>query len=332
MVLAEGGTAGPADRPHDRLGPLEVDRRARGRTRPTTRSCARSRRAERWWSKGHGTLVEGRDGKWYIVYHAYENGFYTLGRQTLLEPIEWTADGWFRTAGGDPASADRRSRRARPVRTASPSRTTSRRTGWASSGASTRAPTPTAIAIGTRTARLVLKAKGTSPADCSPLWFVTGDHAYEIEVEIDADPGRDGRPAALLQQPALRRASATRRRTSSCTATASTGRRPSRPTSGSALHIRIRNDRHIVTMHYSADGRTWQRVRPRDGAVGLPPQRGVRVPEPAARALRGRHWRGAVPPLQVPRLAVGAEGSLTRLATAPADTRSRRPSCRFLPC
>ena len=39
-----------------------------------------------------------------MVYHAYENGFYTLGRQTLLEPIEWTADGWFRMAGADPAA------------------------------------------------------------------------------------------------------------------------------------------------------------------------------------------------------------------------------------
>ncbi len=36
--------------------------------------------------------------------------------------------------------------------------------------------------------QLVLKAKGKAPSDCSPLWFVTGDHAYEIEVEIDADP------------------------------------------------------------------------------------------------------------------------------------------------
>ena len=45
---------------------------------------------ERWWSKGHGTLVEDRAGKWWMVYHAYENGFYTLGRQALLEPIEWT--------------------------------------------------------------------------------------------------------------------------------------------------------------------------------------------------------------------------------------------------
>jgi xylan 1,4-beta-xylosidase len=36
-----------------------------------------------------------------MVYHGYENGMRTLGRQTLLEPIEWTADGWFRAKGGD---------------------------------------------------------------------------------------------------------------------------------------------------------------------------------------------------------------------------------------
>jgi xylan 1,4-beta-xylosidase len=26
---------------------------------------------------------------------------WTLGRQTLLDPIEWTADGWFEARGGD---------------------------------------------------------------------------------------------------------------------------------------------------------------------------------------------------------------------------------------
>ena len=37
------------------------------------------------------------DGNWWLVYHAYANGYHTLGRQTLLEPVEWTSDGWFRT-------------------------------------------------------------------------------------------------------------------------------------------------------------------------------------------------------------------------------------------
>jgi beta-xylosidase len=31
----------------------------------------------------------------------FERDFWTLGRQTLLDPVEWTADGWFRMTGGD---------------------------------------------------------------------------------------------------------------------------------------------------------------------------------------------------------------------------------------
>ena len=103
MVLAEGGTAGPptghmivAARSKTIEGPWENSPH-----NPILRTQSRD---ERWWSKGHGTLVEDRAGKWWMVYHAYENGFYTLGRQTLLEPIEWTADGWFRMAGADPAA------------------------------------------------------------------------------------------------------------------------------------------------------------------------------------------------------------------------------------
>ena len=36
-----------------------------------------------------------------MIYHGYENGYRTLGRQSLLEPVEWTDDGWFRALGGD---------------------------------------------------------------------------------------------------------------------------------------------------------------------------------------------------------------------------------------
>ena len=31
-----------------------------------------------------------------MTVHAYENGYRALGRQLLLLPVEWTADGWFR--------------------------------------------------------------------------------------------------------------------------------------------------------------------------------------------------------------------------------------------
>ena len=86
MLLAEGGTAGPP------TGHMIVSARSRSIHGPWENSpynpIARTLSAEeRWWSKGHGTLVEGPNGRWFIVYHAYEKGFHTLGRQTLLEPV-----------------------------------------------------------------------------------------------------------------------------------------------------------------------------------------------------------------------------------------------------
>ena len=116
MVLAEGGTAGPPTGPHDRGGALEDDRRARGRTRPTTRSCGPSRATSAGGRRATARSSRIRAGRWWMVYHAYENGYYTLGRQTLLEPIEWTADGWFRAAG----ARSRASRSRRPAGTGGP--------------------------------------------------------------------------------------------------------------------------------------------------------------------------------------------------------------------
>ena len=49
---------------------------------------------EFWWSKGHGTLIDDAAGNWYVVYHAYRNSYHTLGRSTIIESVEWTADGW----------------------------------------------------------------------------------------------------------------------------------------------------------------------------------------------------------------------------------------------
>ena len=40
-------------------------------------------------------LVDTPQGNWYVIYHAYEKDFLTLGRQTLMEPVLWTEDGWF---------------------------------------------------------------------------------------------------------------------------------------------------------------------------------------------------------------------------------------------
>ena len=100
MITAVGGTAGPptghmviAARSKSIHGPWE--------NCPANPIVRTTSAAEKWWSRGHATLVEGPAGDWWSVYHGYENGYWTLGRQALLDPIEWTDDGWFRMTGGD---------------------------------------------------------------------------------------------------------------------------------------------------------------------------------------------------------------------------------------
>ena len=96
LTTAEGGTAGPS------TSHMVVSARARAPLgawknspyNPIVRTWGRS---EKYWSKGHGTIFNDASGRWFIVYHGYENGYYPLGRNTLIEPIEWTKDGWFRT-------------------------------------------------------------------------------------------------------------------------------------------------------------------------------------------------------------------------------------------
>lgn len=46
---------------------------------------------------GHGKPVQTQNGEWYMVYlcgRKIGDGYSILGRETALDPIEWTADGW----------------------------------------------------------------------------------------------------------------------------------------------------------------------------------------------------------------------------------------------
>ena len=93
LVSAEGGTAGPPTshmvvvaRSKSALGPWENSPH-----NPLVHTYSAD---EVWWSKGHGTLIDDAAGNWYVVYHAYRNGYHTLGRSTIIESVEWTKDGW----------------------------------------------------------------------------------------------------------------------------------------------------------------------------------------------------------------------------------------------
>jgi len=48
----------------------------------------------------HGTLLETQNGQWFLAYHAHELSHFSLARQTYLEPVEWTKDGWWKCSNG----------------------------------------------------------------------------------------------------------------------------------------------------------------------------------------------------------------------------------------
>jgi beta-xylosidase len=84
---------------HDHFSPFQVAFRSLGKF--AIQSIVRTKSsAERWWSKGHGTLFDDTKGDWWLVFHGYEKDFYNMGRQTLLQPVEWTGDGWFKLPDG----------------------------------------------------------------------------------------------------------------------------------------------------------------------------------------------------------------------------------------
>jgi xylan 1,4-beta-xylosidase len=90
------------------------------------------------------------------------------------------------------------------------------------------------------------------------MWFVAGDHAYEFEVEVELSPGAT--TGVLLFY--------SRRLYAGLGVSASnfilhrygTERPMAKPGNvGRALRLRLRNDRHIVTIDYMADGKNWER-------------------------------------------------------------------------
>jgi xylan 1,4-beta-xylosidase len=256
LVSAVGGTSGPA------TGHMVVVSRAKSINGPWEHCphnpIQRTRDvSEMWWSRGHATCVEGPGGQWFMIYHGYENGYRTLGRQVLLEPIEWTADGWFKAVGGDlsqplaiPPGRAVTHGMARSDDFSVPSLGT-RWTLYASAPDEGRR-------VRYEKGALVLTGKGSGPQDCSPLTQQVGDRAYEISVEVELDGEANGGLLLFFNDRLF-------------TGMGIDGTRMTTYRGGKAsywpepapaarrMHMRIVNEAQIVTFYYSLDGKTWTR-------------------------------------------------------------------------
>jgi beta-xylosidase len=259
IVTAVGGTAGPptghmviAARSEKLAGPYEDHPK-----NPLVRTTALS---EKWWSRGHSSLIEGPGGDWWSVLHGYENGFWTLGRQALLAPVTWTKDGWFDIGGGDLSKPI-----AKPKGTAGLAQPhgmplsddfSKDRTGlvW-----NFFRPSPNEGArIGRDGDGLLLKGSGTTPKDSSPYLIVVGDQAYEFECDIELI-GDVRAGLVLFYDDKLYCGVSFDERNYLTHQYGMDRTRPPNPF-GRRMLMRVKNDRHIVAFHMSGDGgKTWKR-------------------------------------------------------------------------
>lgn len=247
MTCAQGGTAGPPTshmvtvaRSESPIGPWENS--------PYNPVVHTYHVSDNWWSKGHGTIVDDVNGNWWMVYHAYANGYHTLGRQTLLEPIEWLSDGWYRTKPtAQPIQATKTIKHGLELSDDfSGSELGLQWTYW-------KAYAPQTVSIKNNT--LSLQAKGTTPADGNLLLVSPTDKNYQTEVEVQLDNGNKGGLLLYYNEKAFAGVVATAKSFTVYTDGVKSKEIPHKM--GNRLFVKILNQANKCTFFVSKDGKEW---------------------------------------------------------------------------
>ncbi len=184
LVCAEGGTYGPPTshmvtvaRSKSINGPWEND--------PQNPVIHTRNAAEPWWSRGHGAVIDGPSGDWWIIYHAVENGYRTLGRQAILEPVEWTNDGWFRATTKDLSVPIRKPRGGSNIGSGQllSDDFSSNHLGTLWRYNQTDPEDASRVKFGDHFVQL--QGKGDNFSNCSPLTCIPVDRAYQATVDVE---------------------------------------------------------------------------------------------------------------------------------------------------
>jgi beta-xylosidase len=256
LNVAEGGTAGPATshsvisaRSRHADGPWEFS--------PYNPIVHTNYRVDRWFSMGHGRLVDTPAGKWYMTVHSYENVYRTLGRQLLLLPIEWTSDGWFRVPDSIEAEL--------PIATPIPG--TVQQPPLDPSDDFTRPELglqwgfwhefdPKRFTTGN--GALTLQARGKSLADTSALTTPVGAHLYTVEADVEIDPGCES-GLMLFYDP--NHATGILLDGEGIGVRLANGYVPSRYEKGATrATLRVVNDHQEIDFYYRLPGRPWHKT------------------------------------------------------------------------
>ena len=258
LFSAQGGTAGP---PTSHMVVVARSRSVHGPWENCPHNpIVRTRSiAEPWWSRGHATPVEGPDGKWWFAYHGYENGYRSLGRQMLLEPFEWTSDGWPRAKGGDlskplarPGGSAPRGERALMGRFEPDMLGTELAFFRPKPGYDQRATFEAGA--------LRLQAHGAGPADASPLAFITGDHRYEFSVEIELHAGAQAGLLLFYDEKLFCGVAADDKRLHRYKLGKPMLYPPGPPSPGSRLRLKVVNEDQVASFYVAQGESAWTRL------------------------------------------------------------------------
>ena len=185
LTVAEGGTAGPA------TGHMVVSARSKSPLGPWENSPfnpilrAQSNK-DKWWSVGHGTIFDDADGNWYMLFHGYENGYYNMGRQTMLVPVEWTEDGWYKIPDDieidEPMKLPGKANIKKiPFNLNDNFVGNELKPHWKFFGGFD------ADRFKVENNSIVIKGKGHGIADCSPMLCTPQDHSYTAQIEMEIE-------------------------------------------------------------------------------------------------------------------------------------------------
>lgn len=254
LTVAQGGTAGPATshmivsaRSRTPYGPWENS--------PYNPIIHTSSKSEKWWARGHGTVIDSADGTWWMVYHAYEKDYLTLGRKTLLEPLEWTEDGWFRVPEG--VKPDIPIKKLQGDKLPCDVKLSDNFTSGTKSAHWMYYSEYEPERYEYTGSSLIVRGKGKEPGAANPMTFITGDHAYEISVELELVDNAEGGILLFYNEQCF------------CGIGLSQtgiilyryGKRKIRlPYIQRKIHFRLVNDHHDVIPYISADGIVWNKI------------------------------------------------------------------------
>ncbi|HET9571063.1 MAG TPA: family 43 glycosylhydrolase [Bacteroidales bacterium] len=252
LTVAEGGTAGPP------TGHMIISARSKSPFGPWENSpynpiIRTEQKSEQWWSKGHGTLIDDVNGKWWLIFHAYEKDYLNMGRQTLLEPVAWTKDGWFRI----PKGAETTNPMKRPF-----AKRENSNFALSDDFAGQSLSLQWKFYQEYDTSRfhlednaLVIKGKGSVAANCSPLLCVPADHSYTADVEMTIEGDATGGLVMFYNSSAN---SGILANSKDIITNLRGWQFASSPNvSNKHVFLRLKNIENTVDMYYSLDGIDW---------------------------------------------------------------------------